>query len=159
MLQCCPSVQLFLPEPSFFCLTMQVPEAPRWFLNPTPLALGKRGGFFLQDPETFPPVLLVKVVPQVVLCPRRPRIAGKGAFSLVRALQETGAKYLWNVFRLTGRQTVPVNLRLCPMHLPSVRGRGYHSKFYSAVRSGDPPSQPLPVHLPPDCAPLYHRLL
>ena len=43
---------------------MPVTEAPWWNLTPPPLAFGEQGGVFLQDPESSPPVLEVKLVPK-----------------------------------------------------------------------------------------------
>ena len=71
-----------------------VTEDPMWYLTPAPLALGKWGGVTLQDPETVPPLLAVKMIPQAVTGPRGPQESGKGALSLGRALRETGVKYL-----------------------------------------------------------------
>ena len=45
---------------------MTTTEAPWWYLTPTPLAFGKQGGVLLEDPDTDPPVLMVRMVPQAV---------------------------------------------------------------------------------------------
>ena len=48
----------------------------------------------LQDPETSPPVMAIKMVMQAVPVLQGPRAVGKGALELVRALWETDVKYL-----------------------------------------------------------------
>ena len=100
---------------------MPVPEAPCWYLTPTPFIFGKHYRVLLQDPDTFLPVLAVKMVPQAVPGPRGPWEAGKGAWALRCALRETGVKYLQNMFRLTDRKPIPVNFWLYPMHTLYVR--------------------------------------
>ena len=75
---------------------------------------------FLQDMETVPPLLAVKIVPQTVPGLQGPRAYGKGEFALFRYLQQTDIKHLWDVFRLTYWKPVPVDLCLRPMHPPSM---------------------------------------
>ena len=57
---------VLLPKPAFFELIMPVPEAPWWYLTLTPIKFWKRGRVLLQDPETYPPMLAVKMVPHAV---------------------------------------------------------------------------------------------
>ena len=128
-------------------------------MSPTPLAFGKRGRVLLQNLETVPPVLAVKMIPQSVPGPRGPWASGKGEFVLCHALRETDSKHLWDVFNLTYRQLVPVNLNIRPMHLPSVRRHQSRGKFYYAVWAGYLSSQSVVVRPPPDRAPLFRRLL
>ena len=72
-LQRCPYDLEFLPKLAFDRLIILVPEAPWWYLTPTPLIYGKLGGVLLQDPETVPSFLAVKMVLQAVPGPRGPQ--------------------------------------------------------------------------------------
>ena len=128
-------------------------------MTPTPLAFGKQGGVLLQDPDTVPPVLAVKMIPHAVIDMRRPKASGKGSFLLLQALQETDFKYLWDVFYMTDRQPVPLHLSLLPMYPPYLHRQQSCSKSNSAVRTGDPPSNSLAVRCPPSRAPPSHRFL
>ena len=65
-------------------------------------------------------MLEITVVPQAVPGPRGPQSSGKGEWELIHALHKTDVKDLQNVFRLTDRHPVTVNLWLCPVHTPSV---------------------------------------
>ena len=71
--------------------------------------------------EAAPPVLVVEVAPQAVPGSQGPCSDGKGGGALRCALQKNDIKDLQDVFRLTNRQPVPVNLRLRPVYTPSVR--------------------------------------
>ena len=124
-------------------------EATRWYLIPTPLVFGKRAEVLRKDPESFYPVLVVKMVPQTVPGSQGTQAAKKRAWALRSDLRGTDVKYLRNVFRLTDRQPVPVNFRIRPMHTLSVRRHQTRGKLNSSVRSGDPSSQLLTVRHPP----------
>ena len=45
---------------------MPVPETPMWYLTPTHLAFGKRGGVLFQYMYTVPPSMAIKMIPQAV---------------------------------------------------------------------------------------------
>ena len=95
---------------------MPVVEALWWYLTRTPLIFGKWGGVILQEPETVPQVLVFKMVPKAVPGPRGPWASGKGAKALQCALWKIDVKYFWKMFRLTDRQPVTLNFRLCTMY-------------------------------------------
>ena len=124
---------------------MLVPEAPWWYLNPTYLAFGKWGGVFLQDTETVPLVLKIKIVREAVPCTQGPQEYRKGAWALRRALLKNDIKYMRNVFCMTDQKPVSFNLRILPMHTLSVSHNQIRDRFYSAVRAEDPYYQPLMV--------------
>ena len=112
---------------------MLISEAPWRNLDPTPLTFGEQDGVLVKDTEDVPPVLAVEVVPQAVPYPQGTQASGKGAGSLICALQKTDVKDLRDVFRLNYRKPNPVNFRLRPMHTPSMRHHQPLGKFYSAV--------------------------
>ena len=89
----------------------------------------------------------------------RTPVSQKGVGALRCALRKPYVKDLRDVFRLTDRKPVPVNLRLRPMHTPSMRRRQSRSKFYSTVWEGDPPYQTLLARIPSARAPQSHCLL
>ena len=93
-------------------------------------------------------MLEIEVVTQAVPGMRGPRASEKRSGALRYALWKTDAKDLWDVYCLTDRQLVPVNLRLLPMNTPSMHRHLSHGKFYSAVWAGDLPSQPISVRRP-----------
>ena len=98
VLEGCPSTLSFLPKPSFVCLVIPVPKAPRRYLTPTHLVFGKWGGLILQYPDTFPQVLAVKMILRDVPGPRGPRAARKGGiFTMTRPsgkLRQTPVDFL-----------------------------------------------------------------
>ena len=94
------------------------------------------------------PVLTVKMVSQVIPDLQGPRASMKGSLALVHAIQKTDVKYLWNAFRTTNRQRVPINFRILPMHLAYVCRHQSHGKFYSTVWAVDSSSRPLVVRPP-----------
>ena len=57
---------------------MSVLDVPSWYLTPIPIVFGKWGGVFLQDPETVPPFLAVKMIPHAVPGTQGPRASYKG---------------------------------------------------------------------------------
>ena len=138
---------------------MPVTKAPWWYLTPTPIVFGKRGGVILQNPDTASPVLEVKMFSQAVSGPPGPWAAGKGEWALRRVLQETDVKYLRNVLRLTEWKPAPANFSLRPMHMPSVRRNLTNGKLHSTVLRWDPSSQPFAVCHHPSRVPSPHRLL
>ena len=99
---------------------MPVPKATWRNLAPTLLAFGEKGGVFFQYLEAFPPMMLVKVVPQAVPGLQGHWTASKGAWALIRALLKTDVKDLRNVFRLNDRKPVQVIFWLHPIHMPSI---------------------------------------
>ena len=66
-------------------------------------------------------MLVVKVVHKVVPGLRGPRSSRKGSWSMRHSLRKTNAKDLRNVFRLTYRQPVPLNLWIRTMCYLSVK--------------------------------------
>ena len=129
MLQSLPSDLSLLPYLEFIVLILPINEAPWKNLSPTPLAFGKRGGVFVQDPEAAPPVPVLEVVLQAFTSPRVNHTAMKGSGALKFPLRKNYVKHLRDVFRLTERQPIPLHLRLRPMHMPSVRRHQSLSKF------------------------------
>ena len=78
------------------------------------------------------------MVLQAILDPQGPQAYGKGAWALIHDLWKNDTKDLRDLFRLNGRQPVPVNLWLCTMHTPSMRRHKTRGRFYSKVRAGGP---------------------
>ena len=138
---------------------MPFTKAPRWYLTPTPLTLGKRGGVLLKYPGTFPPVRAVIMVPRAVPGLQGTRASGKGELALGCALRKNSVKYLWDVFRMTNRQPVTINLSLCPVHLAYMNRHRFRHKFYYIVQAGDLSSQLILVRCPPSCSPPSYLLL
>ena len=108
---------------------MTITEAPWGNLAPTPLAFGKQGGLLLHDQEAVPPVPEVEVVPQAVTGPRGTWADGKGAMTLIFAPQKSDVKDLRDVFHLTDRKPVPVNLWLRTMNMLSIHYHKYRGKL------------------------------
>ena len=85
------------------------------------------------------------MVPQAVPDQQGSQAAGKGDWAPRIELWETDVKYLRNLFRLTDQKLVPVNFRLCPMHLIYTRRHQTRGQFHSKVWKGDLYSKPFMV--------------